>query len=160
MYWLYFTTEPVIHTRSYRGPGFPGSKGSIRDNAIRCRLDGRFFNSGRALPALLARSAHPDMACGLPGGWGDFRCSYSSSPQAEADLRVIISGLFVLFQVKRYEKSVNNFELIAIYLILLQFYPQGIGVVTGPIAVEPGLCRWCIGSVPLSARWLADRAVP
>ena len=50
-------------------------------------------------------------------------------------MRVIISGLFVLFQVKRYKKSVKNFELIAIYLILLQFYPQGTGVVTGPIAV-------------------------
>jgi len=69
------------------------------------------------------------------GGFSVFGVLHGSSPQAAADLRVIISGLFVLFQVKRYKKSVKNFELIAIYLILLQFYPQGTGVVTGAIAV-------------------------
>jgi hypothetical protein len=60
---------------------------------------------------------------------------HSSSPQAETDLRVIISGFSGLFPVKRYKKSVINFEQNAIYLILLQFYPHGTGDVTGPVAV-------------------------
>jgi hypothetical protein len=131
MYWLYFTTEPVIHTRPYRGPGFPGSKGIIRDNATRCRLDGKFFNAGRALPALLARRVHYNILPGFAAPRSPVKIAVETQ-QFSVEFFVCFLGLF---QVKRYKKSVKIFELIVIYLILLQFYPQGTGVVTGAIAV-------------------------
>ena len=90
-----------------------------------------------------------------------FGLIHSSSPHAEAEMRVIISSFCVRLQVKRYKKSVKNFEQSVIYRILLRNFPPTPAVATVQLAGAPS----CTAGAPLGCdeirpivTWFAERS--